>query len=512
MAAAETTATRGGAGAPGPGRRTYGNFAKPQSAGLLGLGTVGTYALAGGSIVIIVVLATAGPLQAIVLAAVFALALLSIVRRDRHGANFLERSIVVIGWWAARARGLNIYRSGPLGRTPWGTNQLPGVAAASTLAQHQDSWSRPFALLHHPTSSSFTVVLGSEPDGASLVDAEQVDRWVAAWGDWLAGLGNIAGLEAASVTVETAPDHGARLRSEVARRRDPHAPDFAQAMLDEISATYAMGSSSVRAYVALTFSAALRSGGRRRRPAEVAQDLASRLPSLTATLSETGAGSVHPLDAQELCEVVRVAYDPGIADLMDRARAAREIAELSWSDVGPAAMQSSWDALRHDSGLSRTWAMTSAPKGNVFSSVLTNLLSPHPWVDRKRVTLLYRPIDPARAGDLVEKDVNAASFRASSRAKEVARDTRAVRAAKATAAEEASGAGLVRFGMLITATVTDPERARDAFAAVEGLAAGARLLVRPVYGSQESAFAGALPLGLVLHKHLQLPTALREAL
>lgn len=512
MAATEATSARAGAGVPGPGARTYGNFAKPQTAGLLGLGSVGTYALAGGSIVIIVVLATAGPLPAVVLAAVIALVLLSIVRRDRHGSNFLDRSIVGIGWWASRARGLNIYRSGPLGRTPWGTYQLPGVAAASTLAEHADAWSRPFALLHHPTSASFTVVLGSEPDGASLVDADQVDRWVAAWGHWLAGLGNIAGLEAASVTVETAPDHGARLRSEVERRRDPNAPDFAQAMLEEISATYAMGSSAVRAYVALTFSAALRTGGRKRRPAEVAQDLASRLPGLTATLSETGAGAAHPLGAQELCEVIRIAYDPAVAPVLDRARAAGAVPQLSWSDVGPAAMQSSWDALRHDSGLSRTWAMTSAPKGNVFSSVLTNLLSPHPWVDRKRVTLLYRPIDPARAGDLVEKDVNAAQFRATSRAKPVARDTRAIRAAQATAAEEASGAGLVRFGMLITATVIDPERARDAFAAVEGLAAGARLLVRPVHGSQESAFAGALPLGLVLHKHLQLPTALREAL
>jgi hypothetical protein len=60
--------------------------------------------------------------------------------------------------------------------------------------------------------------------------------------------------------------------------------------------------------------------------------------------------------------------------------------------------------------------------------------------------------------------------------------------------------------------VTDPDRLSDARAAVDNLSATARLRLRPVYGSQDSAFAAALPLGLVLPKHLQVPAALREQL
>ena len=87
-----------------------------------------------------------------------------------------------------------------------------------------------------------------------------------------------------------------------------------------------------------------------------------------------------------------------------------------------------------------------------------------------------------------------------------------MRAAAATASEEASGAGLVNFGMLVTATILDRADAPDARAAIDNLASASRLRLRPVYGSQDSAFAAALPLGLVLTKHVKIPAEWREKL
>ena len=82
-----------------------------------------------------------------------------------------------------------------------------------------------------------------------------------------------------------------------------------------------------------------------------------------------------------------------------------------------------------------------------------------------------------------------------------------------TAAEEAQGAGLVNFGMVVTATVLSSSDLDDAVAVVEGnLGPSARLLLRRVYGSQDSAFASSLPLGLVLPKHLKVPEEIREAM
>jgi hypothetical protein len=154
--------------------------------------------------------------------------------------------------------------------------------------------------------------------------------------------------------------------------------------------------------------------------------------------------------------------------------------------------------------------MTQAPRGLVQSGVLARLLAPHRGIARKRVTLLYRPIDAARAAAMVEADLRAAEFRQTSSSKPAARDVLAVRAAAATASEEASGAGLVNFGMLVTATVVDADQFADARAAVDNLSATARVRLRPVYGSQDSAFAAALPLGLVLSKHLRVPGELRD--
>lgn len=244
----------------------------------------------------------------------------------------------------------------------------------------------------------------------------------------------------------------------------------------------------------------------------MARELASRLPGLTQTLQATGAGAAHPLTAQQLCEVIRIAYDPAASVLIDEAHAAGQPPELDWNDVGPSAAQANWASYRHDSGHSVTWSMTGAPRGNVQSGVLGRLLAPHRDIARKRITLLYRPISPARAAAMVEADLRAAEFRATADAKAKARDVISMRAAAATAAEEASGAGLVNFGMLITATVRTPAEEADAVAAIDNLGATARLRLRPVYGSQDSAFAAALPLGLVLSKHIKIPAELRNNL
>ncbi|KAB1636130.1 hypothetical protein F8O03_17525 [Pseudoclavibacter terrae] len=478
----------------------------------MGLGSVGTAIMLGGLVFIVLIVMIVGLLEAAITFVVLATVMLAVVTKDSHGQSIVSRLATRVGFATARSRGANIYRSGPIGRTDWGTFQLPGLAAPTRLSEHHDSYGRPFALLYTPATLSYSIVLGTEPDGAALVDPEQIDSWVADWGHWLSNLGDEPGVEAAAVTIETAPDSGTRLKREVSTNVDANAPAFAREMLEEIVDSYPSGSSTVKAFVAITFAASMRAGGKKRSPEDMARELAARIPGLTAGLEATGAGAAHPVSAQELCETVRIAYDPAAALLIDEARANGETPELSWPDVGPTAAQADWDGYRHDSAYSVTWSMTSAPRGNVQSGVLARLLAPHRDIARKRITLLYRPIDSARAAAIVEADLAAAQFRATSTAKPSARDTLGIGSAQATAREEASGAGLVEFGVLVTATVKDLEKVADAKAAVDNLSATARLKVRPVYGSQDSAFAAALPLGLVLQKHVKVPAELREKL
>lgn len=492
--------------------RSYGNWSRPKSAGLLGLGMFGTIVLLASMIVAVILTIAVNLLWGFgFMAAVSFLLLLSAIR-DKHGQSVLARITRRIGWMRTRSKRHHLYRSGPLGRTEWGTMQLPGLAASSRLSEWHDSYHRPFALIHFPSSAHYTVVIVTDPDGSSLVDMEQIDIWVSEWGMWLANIAGEPGLEAASVTIETAPDTGLRLRRQVQEQMQENTSEFSRRLLHSLVEAYPSGSAVVRAYIALTFSAATRSGGRKRSAEEMGRELSSRIPGLTQSLGATGAGAARPLSAQELCEVIRIAYDPAAAILIDEANAAGEPPEIPWTEVGPAAHQAGWETYRHDSALSVSWMMSTAPRGHVPSSVLTRLLAPHRDIARKRVTLLYRPIDPGRAAAIVDTDTRAANFLLTASDRPSAHNLATARAAQATAEEEASGAGMLNFGIIVTATVTDLSRAADARAALDNLSATARLRLRPVYGSQDTAFAAALPLGLVLHKHLQMPSTLQEQL
>lgn len=492
--------------------RAYGNWRKPRTPGLGNLGQAGTMILLGGiGAAIIVMMAGRLVLAFGVLIALFVvLGMISI--KDKHGRSRLDRFSERIGWRTTKMKGAHLYRSGPLGFALWGTHQLPGLAAALRVSEHEDSYGRPFVLVHCPSTKTFTVVIATEPEGSHLVDQSTVDFRVADWGHWLTNLGDEPGVEACSVTIETAPDTGHRLRREVAAAGDPTASEFSQAMLADLVRAYPEGSSTITAYVAITFRGENEATGKKRTAEEVGRDLSARLPGLTADLGATGAGAATPLTAQELCEVVRTAYDPAAAVAFQDAQAEGEQLELHWSDIGPVATEAEWEGYRHDGAFSVTYAMSMAPRSEVQSNVLRRLLEPHGDIARKRVTLLYRPIDPGRAAAIVESDVSAAQFNQTSSRKATYRAVQDTRAAQASAREEASGAGLVNFGMLVTATVLDEARRADARAAIDNLAATARIRLRPVYGGQSSAFAAALPLGLVLPKHLSAAASLRRSL
>ena len=160
-------------------------------------------------------------------------------------------------------------------------------------------------------------MLETEPDGAALTDQWQIDQWVARYGGWLATLPQEAGLVAAAVSIEAAPDPGTRLRHMIDNRTRPEAPAFARQVVGEMRDKFTSGSSELGARVALTYR--MRDlGGRKLTATEMAHQLATRLGPLCSELSATGAGVVVPVDAQRLCEIVRVAYDRGPPSCLSR--------------------------------------------------------------------------------------------------------------------------------------------------------------------------------------------------
>src|SRR6185503_1789459 len=101
-----------------------------------------------------------------------------------------------------------------------------------------------------------------------------------------------------------------------------------------------------------------------------------------------------------------------------------------------------------------------APRQQVHADVLSRLLAPGPYP--KRVTVLYRPLPAGEAARTVEREVNAAAFRASlsrvQRRDESARDATDRERAQRAAWEEATGAGIGFLSLFVTVTVTDPDQ------------------------------------------------------
>ena len=279
--------------------------------------------------------------------------------------------------------------------------------------------------------------------------------------------------------------------SEVTSRRAANCPQVAgeviEGVLDEST-----GSNQVRVWVTLTFNLAAL-GGRKNKDI-AGREIASRLPGLTQGLVAAGGGATHLVTVNELARLVRSAYDPDSEELFDQALAAGQTINLEWGQSGPVFAQADFSSYRHDGAVSRVWTMTCPPRGAVQSAVLSRLLEPNRDVQRKRVTILYQPMDAAKAPSVVERDLNHARANAAG-ARPSARSINELAAASEVASEEASGAGLVDFAMIITATTT-PDHLEDTSVTVNALSAASRLLIRPAYGAQDSGFALGLPLGL----------------
>ena len=488
--------------------RTYGGWRRPTSPGLGNLALLPTALLFTGSVTAVLVGLVRGPVPAGVIVGVFLVVLLPLAVRVADRPAWREVALRLV-WWRARRSGSVLFRY-PQADDPETETGLPGLLEGTRLWTAQDAYSRPFALVEHPATGRWTVVLAVNPDAGALIAGEERDARVAHWDRWLAGFGREPGVDQVAVVLDQMPDPGRTLRAAVEAELDPQAPPFALAVMRDAASYLPTGGAEITAHIAVTFAGR---SLRARSAAEAAAEIGTRLPGLSRALVSTGSGEGRPLTPGQLAARVRSWFDPAVAGPLAEAGARGEDFGLSWADAGPVAAQETWSSYRHDSGLSCTLEMVAAPRGAVFDSVLLPLTAPTSGVRRKRVTVLYRPMDAAGAPTALDRQVRAAVSRAGRRRDLVhAHDGAEVRAAVQAAAEEATGAGVVRFSLLVTVTVGDEHELRQASEIVTRAARQAQLRLRPVHGAQAAAFAAGLGIGVVPERHSLIPPSLREAM
>lgn len=478
---------------------TYGNWINSSAPGLAGMSFSASVVLIGG-LMLSGIVGAFNFLWGLGLAVVGFVIAAPLLHRDRWGQSGLERLQERVRWLRHRRSGATVYASGPLARTKPVTAGVPGLGAGLSVFEARDGHGRPFVVLHHRRPGHVATVIECAPPGDSLVDPDQVDQMVAGWGWWLGTLAFEPALEAMSVVVETIPDPGVRLERAVLPRIVDDAPPIAAEAMREAVATFGSGAASTRVFVTLTWSLRDAMSGRRRPVQDLVTEIGTRLPELTNGLASAGAGQATPVGATRLSSVVRAAFDPALeTDLESWGE------DLDWSDAGPQVAEEFIDRWEHDGSVSVSWMMGEAPRGAVRSHVLRRLLSPHNELARKRVTLLYRPVDAVRSAQLVDSDVLDATFVAGQSARVKARMRRNLAAAEQSASEEAEGAVLTRFGMVVTVTLPatdDGEAVERAVSVVDHLGSATRIRLRVARRAQSSTFLAGLPLGLVLPAHV----------
>ena len=500
-------------------RIRYGNLSAPGMQGLFGM-PLPVFGAALIGLTLTLFLLVAAPWWIGIIAGVLCAVLIAPAAiRVNHGRTLYERMGLAVGGWHARRTGVNRLVAGPAGRTLDGSFRLPGIATQSEVKDYQTGFGLKFALVSIPSTDHHSVVLEVHPTGDDLVDQHLIDSQVAQWAAWLTLLGQEDDIAGASVTVETSVDSGMRLRRSVLTPVDEDASDFGKAVASGVAGGFGARTPAISTRVTLTFSG--RSEGKSRSRAEMAEEIANRLPELMDGLGSTGAGAhVRPSTSQDLTDYVRVAYDPTVAADVELARAG-DGTGLSWSDAGPAFHQVEFDHYLHDRAVSSVWTLGGVPRGVFYDTSLKRLLSPDPAVARKRVTMLYRPIPAIRTSSIVDRKERNANMVSGAGRTNRSHNSAAQRAAQRTADEEAAGAGLTLFGMIVTATAVsgngDVSRARAedlraARQAIRSQSAKARLKMRPALNSSDSAFVAGLPLGIVLPEHTRIPASVTDGL
>ena len=469
--------------------RLYGNWRAERGWGVGGLSTTATVVVFLAVLAPLLALSTA-PVAALPLGAVGVVTVAAVVVR----IGGVTAADVVVRRWRfhhADAAGWTRLSAGVLTDHPRAAD-LPGVLAPVVPLDVDDGRGGRHVLVWNRRSGTLAVILRCSPVGLDLADDDQTDLWVAAWGAFLAELGYQPLVQHVAITVDTAPSGGRTTRDHVARALDPAAPALARQVLDELVAATPNTSADVDTRVTIT----LDPNRATPRPADVlaaATEVGRWLPGLESALGACGVAVLERATTAWLIGRIRIAFDP---EARTDARNTDHL--LDWAEAGPIAAVEAWDSYRHEGGLSVTWALREAPRQAVGAGVLAPLLAPGPFP--RRTTLLYEPYPADQAAAKVEAEVTSGQIRRAwadrTHRDETQRDRDDRERALQSAREEARGAGVGRFTVYVTTTVTDEQHLPAAVADVEQRAGQAKLRLRRLRGGQAAGFATALGVGV----------------
>ncbi|MFD6057841.1 SCO6880 family protein [Rhodococcus wratislaviensis] len=490
-----------------PERRTYGGWHEPSTTYIGGIGKKLFYTFC--ILISLSILGLMIGLWVVSVPMLLTIGLAWLLMAWRYGGRSGYEVITTrVGWRRQKRGGSHILRAGALSNQAGGRVRLPGVAANIELWWGIDALGRKFAMMHLPTTHQYTIHLRCTVPGFGGAEQSRIDLDVANWGEFINLNGQAGDIDCVATTIEWLPETGARAESNVADMCAPGGSPIAQAAVRETITDVDSQGLQFHARMSITWRA--KTAAARRDPMVMLGDLAQRIPAICRNLAELRVTGV-PMSDNLIAAVVRRSYDPrtGVEAVAEQVARTDEPL-VSWLDAGPVTAEETKASYFHDGAVSRTWEMHIPPRGKPNEQVLRSLLEANAKAPRKRITLLHRPLSPADAAAAVERSfLSALTASNTNRGLGTARGDLGLRAAEQTRREEADGAGVTDFSLLVTATAdSEAELNRIAEDIIE-MGQHARIGLRPCYRYQAAAFLGGLAIGVLLPDHASTPKSLQ---
>ena len=445
--------------------RMYGNITNPRKEGVLGLSALASII---GVVVAILVFVTM-PLGIWVQSFVVIVGAATMIGISWDGRNGRKKFEEVLGrrhFKNAEDKGFTNYAAGPTSQLPGGDFPPVGILARTELVGTTPAGSRTEkAMIWNPSNRTGTVIFSVQSPGMGLLDQESIDLMVDQWGIFQREAGVSSSLVQVAATTQATRDPGNRLPDAVRVTREQSQvadiPAFAREAMDEIVADLNQGVPKIDQWVAATFTARpnREAGTEPRSREDLAEDISTLLPGMLAQLKVACGGTVSVLGMDDVVDQVHTAYNPAVAPAVETARLAGEGTGLTWGEVGPTNAKLTPGWWEHAGYFSKSWQMYQPPAANFRETGLAGLLSAHGVFEQKRVTLLFRPMSPGGSQKAVQDQVMNAQFGNSQKGKKPSQIKKvALEKAEYSEREQAEGAAMVRFGLVVTATVDDPTK------------------------------------------------------
>ncbi|GLY17995.1 hypothetical protein Kisp01_50090 [Kineosporia sp. NBRC 101677] len=479
--------------------RLYGNWLRPKTLNVRGLGWRGLLAVVGSYFFGLALLQSAPKAGLSLLLACLAVTSVAAIRVNGLG---LGETLVGKGrwWWAQTSSSTRFLavRSGS-----WA---LPGALHGTQMVPVEIA-GRSYGAVHDARARRIAVTFELASTAADLTDQQDHDLSVGRWERWLEGLGRRPEIAWVNVTVETSPSMGGQLRENIHGRLSLFGPtDCTDLMrrLAEVSPTVA-AKTTTRLTVVFdlrAWDAQVGGAGRRKGITSYLPVLDRSITSLAASLNGCGVSVLRIASADVLGGLVRAAFDPSAELQIELALATGERELPRWEMAGPSYAYEMRDHYVHDGATSVSFVWAQAPQQLVTSRVLDALMRPGQC--RKRVTVTYVATPTHEAMDVATAQVRWRWF-----AQMIARlpivgrattaaDDREAQAAEQATREVAAGAGWVSATVTATVTVLDPDALPSAVAELEHAAGASQLRLRRLYELQAAGFLVGLPVGLSL--------------